>query len=91
MKCFACGTEPIGEPWECKCGGTRLPPVRCTPLLSCRVTIGDCSCWLLRVASFVYLHILAWRVLMRGPQDVTDKATIQQDNDQAETSERSER
>ena len=28
MKCFACGTEPTGEPWECKCGGTRLPPVR---------------------------------------------------------------
>ena len=45
----------------------------------CRVTIGDCSSWMLRVASFVYLHILAWRVLLRGPQDVTDKTTIQQD------------
>jgi len=27
MKCFACGTEPTGEPWTCECGGTRLPPV----------------------------------------------------------------
>ena len=26
MKCFACGTEPTGEPWTCECGGTRLPP-----------------------------------------------------------------
>ena len=50
------------------------------PLLSCRVTIGDCSCWMLRVASFVYLHVLAWRVLIRGPQDVTVKTTIHQDN-----------
>ena len=24
MKCFACGTEPTGEPWTCECGGTRL-------------------------------------------------------------------
>ena len=26
MKCFACGTEPTGEPWVCECGGTRIRP-----------------------------------------------------------------
>jgi hypothetical protein len=45
-----------------------------------RVSIGDCSCWILRVASFVYLHVLAWRVLLRGPQDVTHRATFTANN-----------
>ena len=40
MKCFACGTEPIGEPWECKCGGTRLPPVRVEAVVGCPVCSG---------------------------------------------------
>ena len=35
MKCFACGTEPTGEPWTCECGGTRLPPVRVDSLVRC--------------------------------------------------------
>jgi hypothetical protein len=32
-----------------------------------------------RAVGFVFLHILAWRVLLRGPQDVTYWTTLTTD------------
>lgn len=45
MKCFACGTEPTGEPWTCECGGTRLHPVTksTTPRRAIRKVAPECS------------------------------------------------
>jgi len=55
---------------------SRVTPVQSEPLLDCRVTIGDCSNRLRRVISFLYLHVLAWRLLLRGRQDVTHLTTV---------------
>ena len=45
MKCFACGTEPTGEPWTCECGGTRLPPVRVDSLVRCVWRVDNDGVW----------------------------------------------
>jgi len=43
-----------------------------------RVTLGDCSTWANRIASWLYLSLLAWVILFCGEQDVTSKTTINQ-------------
>ena len=41
-----------------------------------RLMLGDCSSLRSRIASFLGLSLMAWRVLFRGPQDLTRRTEI---------------
>jgi hypothetical protein len=41
-----------------------------------KVTIGDCSTWVNRIASWLVFSLLAWWILFFGEQDVTGLASV---------------
>jgi len=34
------------------------------------------GCWVERIATFIWLHILAWRVLFGGEQNITKRCSV---------------